>query len=82
MPNGKHKHPHYALRIPEATMDKLKYIAGHNGRSGNKEIELLIMEHIAEYEKENGKIILTDEDYNFIRKYKKTCPGNYGSGTA
>ena len=47
MPNGKHKYPQYALRIPPITLDKLKYIAGHNGRSGNKELELLILEHIA-----------------------------------
>lgn len=32
MPNAPHKNPHYALRIEETTMDKLKYIAGHNGR--------------------------------------------------
>ncbi len=68
MPNAPHKYPQYALRIAEATMDKLKYIAGHNGRSANKEIEQLILAHIAAYEKENGKIILTDEDYAFIRK--------------
>lgn len=68
MPNGKHKYPQYALRIPPITLDKLKYIAGHNGRSGNKEIELLILEHIAEYEQEHGEIKLTPEDYEFIRK--------------
>jgi len=68
MPNGPHKNPHYALRIPELTMDKLKYIAGHNGRSANKEIEQLILAHIAAYENKFGEIVLTDEDYEFIRK--------------
>lgn len=68
MPNGLHKHPQYALRIPELTMDKLKYIAGHNGRSANKEIEQLILAHIAAYEGQFGKIALTAEDYEFIRK--------------
>ena len=68
MPNVKHKYPHYALRIPSSTMDKLKYIAGHNGRSSNKEIELLIIAHISAYEKVHGKIELTAEDYEFIRK--------------
>lgn len=68
MPNAAHKYPQYALRISESIMDKLKYIAGHNGRSANKEIEQLILAHIALYEKEHGEIILTDEDYNFIRK--------------
>lgn len=68
MPNTPHKYPQYALRISEPIMDKLKYIAGHNGRSANKEIEQLILAHIAQYESEHGEIILTEEDYQFIRK--------------
>lgn len=56
MPNGKHKNPHYALRIPVETMNKLKYIAEYNGRSANKEIEQLIIKHIAAFEKEHGNI--------------------------
>ena len=51
MPSGKHKSPQYGLRIPTETMDKLKYIAEYNGRSANKEIEQLILRHIAEFEK-------------------------------
>lgn len=54
------KLPHYALRIPTATMDKLKYIAAYNGRSANKEIEQLILAHISSFEKENGTIIIDD----------------------
>lgn len=57
MPNAPHKNPHYALRIEETTMDKLKYIAGHNGRSANKEIEQLILAHIASYERVHGPIV-------------------------
>lgn len=71
MPNGQHRYPHYALRIPESTMDKLKFIAGHNGRSANKEIEQLILAHIEAYEKAHGKINLTESDYEFIRKRTK-----------
>jgi hypothetical protein len=56
MPVGKYRNPHYALRIPAATMDKLKHIADYNGRSANKEIEQLILRHIADYEKQNGEI--------------------------
>jgi len=51
------KLPQYALRIPTETMDKLKYIAEYNGRSANKEIEQLILKHIAEWETEKGTII-------------------------
>ena len=68
MTNTSHKNPHYALRIEETTMDKLKYIAGHNGRSANKEIEQLILAHIASYERAHGPIVLTEEDYDFIHK--------------
>ena len=64
MTNTSHKNPHYALRIEETTMDKLKYIAGHNGRSANKEIEQLILAH----ERAHGPIVLTEEDYDFIHK--------------
>ena len=39
-------------------MDKLKYIAEYNGRSANKEIEQLILAHIAKFEKEHGEINL------------------------
>jgi len=68
MLNDPHKHPQYSLRISELTMDKLKYIAGHNGRSANKEIEQLILAHIAAFERKFGKIELDAEDYEFIRK--------------
>lgn len=54
------KLPHYALRIPVETMDKLKYIAEYNGRSANKEIEQLILAHIAQFEKEHGTIADAD----------------------
>lgn len=58
MPNGTHKNPHYALRIPVETMNKLKYIAEYNGRSANKEIEQLILTHIAAFQNEHGNINL------------------------
>lgn len=54
------KLPHYALRIPTETMNKLKYIAERNGRSANKEIEQLILAHIAGWEKANGAILFDD----------------------
>ena len=50
------KLPHYALRIPSSIMDRLKSIAEYNGRSANKEIEQLIIKHIAAFEKEHGEV--------------------------
>ena len=60
MPTGNYKNPHYALRIPTETMDKLKYIADRNGRSANKEIEQLILKHISEWERQHGEISFDD----------------------
>lgn len=60
MPNAPHRNPHYALRIPTETMNKLKFIADRSGRSANKEIEQLILRHISDYEQANGPILLDD----------------------
>ena len=44
-------------------MGKLRAIAAGNGRSVNKEIEMLIKQAVQAYEKENGPIeIQVDED--------------------
>lgn len=48
--------PRYTLRIPQIYLDKIKYIAEENGRSANKEIELMIKQRIKHYETQNGKI--------------------------
>lgn len=48
--------PRYTLRIPQEYLDKIRYIAEENGRSANKEIELMIKQRIKDYEEENGII--------------------------
>jgi hypothetical protein len=60
MPNAPHKNPQYGLRIPASTMDKLKYVAEYNGRSANKEIEQLILQHIDNFELKHGTITFDD----------------------
>lgn len=60
MPVGKYKNPQYGLRVPKELMDKLKYIAKYNGRSANKEIEQLIIQHVAAWEAHHHSI--TPED--------------------
>lgn len=52
--------PRYTLRTQQVYLDKIRYIAEENGRSANKEIELMIKQRIKEYESENGKINLSD----------------------
>ena len=46
----------YPLRVDRAIMEKFKVIASNNGRSVNKEIEMLMRQVIAAYEQEHGLI--------------------------
>lgn len=46
----------FTLRIDAELLKKFRYIAEYNARSANREIEVLMKKHIAEFEKENGTI--------------------------
>lgn len=46
----------FSLRLPIEHMDKLRIVAKENGRSINKEIEILVKQHLEQYEKEHGVI--------------------------
>lgn len=48
--------PRFTLRISSELLSKISYIAEENGRSANREIEMLIKKHVADYEKKNGAI--------------------------
>lgn len=50
--------PRYTLRIPQEYLEKIRYIAEENGRSANREIELMVKARIQEYEREHGEIRL------------------------
>lgn len=54
----KKDYPRYTLRIPKTMMAKLSYIADFNGRTKNKEIEMIIRRHIYDYERSYGTIPL------------------------
>lgn len=54
--------PRYTFRTTRDVLDKLNYIAAAEARSVNKELERLVLKHIAEYEKEHGKISLHQKD--------------------
>lgn len=49
----------FTLRISKELLDKLGYVAEYEGRTKNKEIEQLIKKRIAEFEKDVGKIDLS-----------------------
>ena len=43
-------------------MDKLRYVADNNFRTLNREIDMLVKDHIARYEAEHGEIRLPEKD--------------------
>lgn len=48
----------YTLRVDQILLDKLAYVAEYSGRTKNRELEQLIKQHIAQFEKEHGEIEL------------------------
>lgn len=46
----------FTLRIGTELLKKFRFVADYNARSANRELEVLMKKHIAEFEKENGKI--------------------------
>ena len=52
----------YTIRIERSLLEKLKVIAERNRRSMNNEFLYNVERIIAAYEKENGPIILSDEE--------------------
>ena len=48
--------PPYPLRVDRALMAKFKIVAANDGRSVNKEIEMLIKQAVTAYEQEHGPI--------------------------
>ena len=64
-----HTHAAYTLRIRQIYREKLSYIAGENARSLNAEIEFLVKNRIASYEKSHGEI--TQKDIEEFKENKK-----------
>lgn len=52
------KRPMTVLRLDDDVRYKLQYIADDNFRTINAEVTRLIINHIAEYEKEHGEIMV------------------------
>jgi len=59
MPSTK---PQFTLRFSDEVRYKIKYIADNNFRPLSSEITMLILRHIAEYEREHGPINVPGED--------------------
>lgn len=54
--------PKFTLRTDRVTLEKFRYISDNNFRTVNKELEMLMQQHIADYERENGPIRLPEDD--------------------
>lgn len=54
------KLPQFTIRIDPELLKKLRYVAEYNARSANREVETLIREHVAAFEKAHGDIIFDD----------------------
>ena len=52
----------FNLRIDETLNDKLIQIAADEGRSKNKQIEYILKEYVKNYEKNNGTIIINQNN--------------------
>lgn len=70
------KLPIIKANTSQENIEKMRYIASKNKRSIAKELEFLIENHIAEYEKEHGEIetlrtISAKTDINNTEKLKK-----------
>lgn len=48
--------PQFTVRISPDLLKKFRIIADYNGRSANRELEMLVREHVSKFEKEHGEI--------------------------
>lgn len=53
---------HFGFRIEPDTLEKLHYISDYEGRSINGHVLYLIREDIRRFEKEHGKIDLSEQN--------------------
>ncbi|MFT4145858.1 MAG: Arc family DNA-binding protein [Mobilitalea sp.] len=48
----------FTLRIDTELLTKFRFVADYNARSANREIEVLMKNHVDEFEKKHGKITI------------------------
>ena len=56
----KRNEKHFGLRVDSEILAKFRYVCGYTGRSANSQIIQLMLKFITEYEKEHGKIDLSE----------------------
>lgn len=50
----------FTLRVPKELLEKFGYIAAYNGRTKNKELELMIKSRISAFEEKVEKIVIDE----------------------
>lgn len=55
------KLPRFTIRVDKELMKKFRYVADYNGRSANREIEILIKKHVSDFEEKFS--LITPEQY-------------------
>ncbi len=48
----------FTLRTETELLQKFRYVAEYQARSANRELEVIMKKHVAEFEKNHGKIQL------------------------
>ena len=51
----------FTLRTDSELMQKFQYVAEYNARSANRELEVIMKKHIAEFEQTHGKIDIEEK---------------------
>lgn len=46
----------FTVRTNSELLKKFRYVAEYNARSANRELEVLMKNHVSEFEKDHGKI--------------------------
>ena len=54
--------PQFTVRIAPELLRKFRYVAEYNARSANREAELLIREHVQNFENIHGKITFDEQE--------------------
>ncbi len=54
--------PRFTFRTSRIALEKLRYIADNNFRTVNKELEMLVLRYIKEFEASHGEIEVEEED--------------------
>lgn len=52
--------PQFTIRIDPTLLKKIRYVAEYNARSANREVEVLIRKHVADFEQKYGTITFDD----------------------